>query len=64
MHGRQLSGPQIRHVRSTEHDLAVLNRVIGRIESLPNFDPDKTYNLVQLDRTKFLPPRYPLGLAL
>lgn len=43
---------QIRHVRSTEHDMAVLNRVIGRIESLPNFDPDKTYNLVQLGRTK------------
>lgn len=43
---------QVRHVRSTEHDLAVLNRVVGRIESLPNFDPDKTYNLVQLGCTR------------
>ena len=42
---------QIRHVRSVDHDMAVLNRVVGRIEALENFDPDKTYNLVQFGRT-------------
>lgn len=42
---------QVRHVRSVEHDMAVLNRVVGRIEALPEYDPDKSYNLVQFGRT-------------
>ncbi|HJA75804.1 MAG TPA: glucosyltransferase domain-containing protein [Candidatus Desulfovibrio gallistercoris] len=42
---------QVRHVRSVEHDMAVLNRVVGRIEALPGYDPDKAYNLVQFGRT-------------
>lgn len=42
---------QVRHVRSVEHDMAVLNRVVGRIEALPAYDPDKSYNLVQFGRT-------------
>lgn len=42
---------QVRHVRSVEHDMAVLNRVVGRIEALPEYDPDKTYHLVQFGRT-------------
>ena len=43
---------QIRHVRQVEHDQAVLNRIIARIETLPEFNAKKTYNLVQLGRTK------------
>ena len=31
--------------------MAVLNRVVGRIEALPGYDPDKAYNLVQFGRT-------------
>lgn len=42
---------QVRHVRSVEHDMAVLNRVVGRIEALPAYDPSKAYNLVQFGRT-------------
>lgn len=41
---------QVTHVRQTEHDLALLNRIVGRLESEPDFDPEKTYNLVQLGR--------------
>lgn len=43
---------QIRHVRAVEHDQAVLNRVLARIESLPDYDPGKVWNLVQLGRTR------------
>ncbi len=39
---------QVRHVRQVNHDMAILNRVIGRIEAHPNYQPDKRYNLVQL----------------
>lgn len=42
---------QVRHVRSVEHDQAVLNRILARIEALPGYDAEKTYNLVQLGRT-------------
>ncbi len=43
---------QVRHVRAVEHDMAVLNRVVGRIEALPEFSADKTWHLVQLGRTR------------
>lgn len=49
--GVNLLDQQVRHVRSVEHDMAVLNRVIGRIEALPDYDPARTYNLVQFGRT-------------
>lgn len=42
---------QVRHVRSVEHDQAVLNRILARIETLPGYEAGKTYNLVQLGRT-------------
>lgn len=41
---------QVTHVRQTQHDFALLNRVMGRLEALPEFDPHKTYNLVQLGK--------------
>lgn len=41
---------QVTHVRQTEHDLALLNRIVGRLESMPDFAPEKTYNLVQLGK--------------
>ena len=42
---------QVRHVRSVAHDQAVLNRILARIETLPGYDAEKTYNLVQLGRS-------------
>lgn len=43
---------QVYHVRMQQHDLAVLNRVIDRIESLDEYDARKRYHLVQLGRSK------------
>lgn len=48
---------QVQLVRSNTHDLSVLNRVIDRLEQLPNYNPEKTYNLVQLGRTQVYEPR-------
>lgn len=48
---------QVQLVRSNTHDLSVLNRVVDRLEQLPNYDPEKTYNLVQLGRTQVYEPR-------
>ncbi len=46
-------------VHSNRHDFAVLNRVVARIESLDEFDPDKSYNIVQFGRTKpYIPELY------
>jgi hypothetical protein len=42
---------QVLHVRSNTHDLAVLNRVIAKVEELPGFSQEKTWNLVQFGRT-------------
>lgn len=42
---------QVRHVRAVEHDQAVLNRILARIEALPGFDAERRYNLVQLGRS-------------
>lgn len=42
---------QVRHVRQANHDMAVLNRVVGRIESLPDYHAEKRYDLVQLGCT-------------
>ncbi|MDR2574399.1 MAG: glucosyltransferase domain-containing protein [Desulfovibrio sp.] len=42
---------QVLHVRSNTHDLAVLNRVMARIEEQPGFSLEKTWNLVQFGRT-------------
>lgn len=48
---------QVQLVRSNTHDISVLNRVVNRLEQLPNYDPEKTYNLVQLGRTPVYEPR-------
>jgi hypothetical protein len=42
---------QVLHVRSNTHDIATLNRVVMRMEELPGFSLDKTWNLVQFGRT-------------
>ncbi|MDR1776629.1 MAG: glucosyltransferase domain-containing protein [Desulfovibrio sp.] len=42
---------QILHVRSNTHDIATLNRVVMKIEELPGFSLQKTWNLVQFGRT-------------
>lgn len=47
---------QVQLVRSNLHDFSVLNRVVARLEHLEGYDPDKTYNLVQLGRTQAYKP--------
>ncbi|MDR2745668.1 MAG: hypothetical protein LBB66_10835, partial [Desulfovibrio sp.] len=42
---------QVLHVRSNTHDIATLNRVVMKMEELPGFSLDKTWNLVQFGRT-------------
>jgi hypothetical protein len=42
---------QVLHVRSNTHDIATLNRAVMRMEELPGFSLDKTWNLVQFGRT-------------
>ncbi|MDR3357735.1 MAG: hypothetical protein LBN96_02525 [Desulfovibrio sp.] len=42
---------QVLHVRSNTHDIATLNRVVMKMEELPEFSLDKTWNLVQFGRT-------------
>lgn len=48
---------QVQLVRSNLHDFSVLNRVIDRLEQVEGYDPEKTYNLVQLGRTPAYVPR-------
>ena len=43
---------QVHLVHSNLHDFSTLNRVVARLEALPDYDPEKTYHLVQLGRTK------------
>lgn len=45
-------------VRSNQHDIATLNRVVARLEALPDFDPDKRYNLVQFGSIKPYVPEF------
>jgi hypothetical protein len=42
---------QILHARSNTHDLAVLNRIVARLEEQPGFSLEKTWNLVQFGQT-------------
>ena len=37
-------------LRGQQHDLAIANRILYRIESLPDFDPSKTYDLVRVGK--------------
>lgn len=42
---------QIRHKLYVDHDRSVLTRVLSQLENMPEFDPDRTYNLVQIGDT-------------